>query len=88
MDGLLLGRVIMSALTIQMSPEVEEILTQFMRERGLTDRSEAICFVLREALQEEEENPRERSADKRIAAERKAAQIPPQRLRCAHDTWD
>lgn len=77
----------MSALTIQMSPDVEEILTQFMREQGLTDRSEAVCFVLREALQEEED-PRERRADERIAAERKAAQSPPQRLRCAHDTWD
>jgi hypothetical protein len=88
MDGLHLGEgFIMSALTIQMSPEVEEILTQFMRERGLTDRSEAVCFVLREALREEE-SPRERWADERITAERKAAQTPPPRLRYTHDTWD
>jgi Arc/MetJ family transcription regulator len=77
----------MSTLTIRMTPEVEEILTQFMRERGLTDRSEAVCFVLREALQEED-LPGEREKDERIVARRRAPESPPPRLRCAHDTWD
>ena len=77
----------MSTLTVRMTPEVEEILLQFMRERGLTDRSEAICFVLREALREDEAS-RERSKDEKIVARRRAPESLPPRLRCSHDTWD
>jgi hypothetical protein len=77
----------MSTLTVRMTPEVEKILVQFMQERGLTDRSEAVCFVLREALREDEISG-ERAKDETIVARRRAPESLPPRLRCSHDTWD